>query len=124
MTITLSQVNHDTALDGGNGGGIANVDFGVPNSGVLSVNLSQVNDNSASASGGGIFEAGADANGGLTLPGGPLTLELSEVTGNSSASGGGIYTIATSPVTLKLTFVAKNTPDNCFPHGSISGCIG
>ncbi len=124
MTINFGEVNNNTGLSGGVGGGIANVDFGVPNSGVLTVNLSQVNNNSASAMGGGIFEAGANTDGTLTLPGGLLTLNLSQVTHNASASGGGIYTIVGSPVTLKLTLVAKNTPDNCFPHGSISGCIG
>jgi len=27
-----------------------------------------------------------------------------------------------SPVTLKHTLVARNTPDNCAPPGSIAGC--
>jgi hypothetical protein len=27
-----------------------------------------------------------------------------------------------SPVTLTLTLIAKNTPNNCEPLGSISGC--
>ena len=44
------------------------------------------------------------------------------MTGNSAAQGGGIYAVAGSPVTLKITFVIRNVPDNCFPLGSIAGC--
>ena len=129
MTIGLSLVNgNSAATDGmanaGNGGGIANINSGLPNSGVLTLNLSQVNGNSASGLGGGIAEVGFDQNGGLTAPGGPLTLNLSQVTGNRSSSGGGIFNTVGSPVTLKLTLIIHNSPDNCFPHGSISGCFG
>jgi hypothetical protein len=42
--------------------------------------------------------------------------------------GGGIANIAfgapTGTVTLNHTHVKFNKPDNCFPNGSIAGCIG
>ena len=86
---------------------------------MLTINLSQVSGNSASSSGGGIYESDATQ----TAPGGPLALNGSLVTGNSAlVSGGGIYAIAGSPVTLKLTLVAKNTPNNCEPLNAIGGC--
>ena len=69
----------DSAGDLGGGGGIINLNvsqaLGVANSGILTVSLSQVNDNSAAGTGGRILEDG-------TTPGGPLTLRLSQVTGN------------------------------------------
>jgi hypothetical protein len=130
MTITLSQVNGNTALtdslkDQGLGGGIANLNFaftGAANSGVLTITLSQVRNNTASGLGGGIFEATANADGTFG-PGAPLTLKLSQVTGNTAAEGGGIYAaVSGSPVALKLTLVARNIPDNCFPMGGIADC--
>ncbi|HEY6430067.1 MAG TPA: hypothetical protein VIX84_22785, partial [Acidimicrobiales bacterium] len=89
-------------------------------SGVLTMNWSQVSGNSASSSGGGIYES--DATG--TAPGGPLALNGSLVTGNSAlVGGGGIFATAGSPVTLKFTLVAKNAPDNCEPLNTIGGCL-
>jgi len=38
-----------------------------------------------------------------------------------AALGGGAA-IPGSPVTLKLTLIARNAPDNCAPPGSIAGC--
>jgi hypothetical protein len=71
---------------------------------------------SGSARGGGIFDAPID-NG---PPGGPLTLLNSGVTGNAlSASpgialqGGGLY-IESGPLTLTHSFIANNSPDQCF----------
>ena len=55
-------------------------------------------------------------------PGGPLTLTLSQVTGNTAGQGGGIFAVPGSPITLKLTLIARNTPDNCAPPGSVTGC--
>ena len=131
MTITLSKVNNnttptDSAGDPGGGGGIINLNvsqaLGVADSGVLTVSLSQVNNNSASGTGGGILEDGTTPDFTFGQPGGPLTLRLSQVTGNSAAQGGGIFASVGSPVTLKITAVVRNTPDNCFPPGSIPGC--
>jgi hypothetical protein len=73
--------------------------------------------------GGGIFEAAENSDFQYVLPGAQLTINASLVTGNSSGAGGGIYAVATSPVTIKLTAVVRNTPDNCEPLGSISGCF-
>jgi hypothetical protein len=85
---------------------------------------SEVNDNSASGSGGGILEVGVDQNFKFGFPGGPLVLDHSTVTGNSASSGGGIFAFPVSPVTLDQSRVVENIPDNCAPRGSIPGCIG
>ena len=131
MTINASTVNDNTAPtdssgDQGGGGGIANLNItpltGVADSGVLSITLSQVDGNTATGLGGGILEDGVNPNDTLGPPGGPLTLKLSQVTGNSASQGGGLYASTGSPVTLTTTLIATNTPDNCFPLGSISGC--
>src|SRR5216683_1627741 len=129
--INASQVNSNTTPakssgSQGGGGGIANLNItpltGVPDSGILTVNLSQVRGNSAGGIGGGILEDGVNPDDSLGPPGGPLTLNASQVTGNTAADGGGIYASSGSPVALKLTLVARNVPGNCFPLGSIPGC--
>ena len=89
---------------------------------MLTVTVSQVTGNTATGLGGGILEDGVNPDDSLGPPGGPLTLKLSQVTGNSAAQGGGIYASTGSPVTLTITAVAKNRPDNCFPLDSITGC--
>jgi hypothetical protein len=43
---------------------------------------------------------------------------------NVATEGGGIFNAAGGTVTLASTLVSGNTPDNCEPPGSISGCIG
>ena len=59
-----------------------------------------------------------------------LVLNNSQVTGNNAAAGGGILNISFDPtvsagtVTLTHSDVSGNTPDNCEPPGSISGCAG
>jgi hypothetical protein len=131
MTINASEVNNnatptDSSGDQGGGGGIANLNItlltGVADSGVLTVTLSQVRGNTATGIGGGILEDGVNPDDSLGAPGGPLTLKLSQVTGNTAAEGGGIFASSGSPVTLKITAVIKNTPNNCSPLGSIPGC--
>ena len=129
MTLNLVQVsNNSTATDAngdqGDGGGIGNVNLaevGATNpSGVLTLNLTTVSGNNASGLGGGIADVGVDAQGGLTAPAGPLTLKLSAVTGNTAGEdGGGIFTVpgAGSPVSLVLSLVFRNAPDNCSPVG-------
>ena len=139
-TLNASQVDDNTAPtdasgDLGLGGGIANLNFdaeleaeGVTNpppSGVLTLNGTLVTHNTASGSGGGIADVGVDANFMPTLPAGALALNLSAVTANNAGSdGGGIFSTPGSPVSLKLTVVARNTPDNCVPPGTIAGCVG
>jgi hypothetical protein len=44
-----------------------------------------------------------------------------QVTGNTVGQGGDIFAVPGSPVTLKLTLVAKNTPDSCASPGTIAG---
>jgi hypothetical protein len=131
MTIDHSQVDANTAPkdslgNDGLGGGIVNFDasaffIGAPRA-ALTLNHSEVNDNSASGFGGGILEVGVDSNFNFGFPGGPLVLDHSTVTGNSAASGGGIFAIPGSPVTLDKSRVFNNTPDNCAPPASIPGC--
>ena len=133
MTIHASVVASNTTPtdvpgDQGNGGGIANLNItsitGVPNSGVLTVSLTQISGNSASGLGGGILEDGVNANDALGQPGGPLTLQQTRVTGNAASEGGGIFASTGSPVTLKLSLIASNIPSNCYPPGTIPGCTG
>jgi len=76
-----------------------------------------VRNNTATGMDGGIFENGVNPDFTFGAPGGPLTLKLSQVTGNFAAEGGGNFVSSGSPVTLKLTLVVKNTPDNCSPAG-------
>ncbi len=136
MALNLVQVSNnstptDTSGDQGDGGGIGNLNLsevGAANpSGVLTLNLTTVSGNSASGLGGGIADVGVDTQGGLTAPAGPLSLKLSAVTGNTAGvDGGGIYTAsgAGSPVSLVLSLVFHNAPNNCSPGGSIKGCFG
>jgi hypothetical protein len=129
MTITGSKVTGNTAPadsagDQGIGGGIANINLGPVtgtfDGGVLTITSSQITRNTASGQGGGIFEATITSSG--PAAGGPLTIKFSQITRNKAASGGGIFAVPGSPVTLKVTVVAKNTPDNCAPPGAIAGC--
>ncbi len=116
----------DSSGDQGGGGGIANLNItpltGVPNSGVLTLTLSQVTGNTAAGLGGGILEDGVNPDDSLGQPGGPLTLQHTQVTGNSAGQGGGIYASTGSPVTLQLSQILGNVPNNCYPPGTVSGC--
>jgi predicted outer membrane repeat protein len=133
MTINVSEVDGNKALsdtigETGAGGGIANINvdlaLGITTpSGVLTINLSEVHDNTTSSVGGGILDVGINADGSPTAPAGALTLKLALVAGNSaSLGGGGIYATSGSPVALNLSLVVGNTPDNCFPVATINGC--
>ena len=59
----------------------------------------------------------------MPLVGGAVTLNHSEVTGNTAAHGGGIFNSG-GTVTLSATAVTGNTPDNCEPTNNIAGCTG
>src|SRR6266702_3516663 len=131
MTIHASIVANnttptDSSGDQGGGGGIANLNItlltGTPDSGVLTVSLSQISGNSASGPGGGILEDGVNPDDTLGQPGGPLTLQQTRVTGNSAAQGGGIFASTGSPVTLNRSLIFGNVPTNCYPPGTIPGC--
>ena len=78
-TVTNNTTPTDNAGDQGGGAGIANLNItpltGVPDSGVLTISLSQVTGNSATGLGGGILEDGVTPDDTLGPPGGPLTLQ-------------------------------------------------
>jgi hypothetical protein len=73
---------------------------------------------SGSARGGGIFDI-AFSLGPDGPPGGPLTLQDSNVTGNTltgtglTLQGGGIY-LQNEPITLTNSVISGNVPDQCF----------
>jgi hypothetical protein len=81
----------------------------------LTVNNSEVNNNHANGDGGGIAN-GIPTPGPPPLFGGTVTLNHSQVSGNTAASGGGIFNFR-GTVTLSMTSVTSNTPDNCAPPG-------
>ncbi len=126
-TVTNNMAPTDSSGDQGNGGGIANLNIaaitGVPDSGVLTISSSQISGNSTSGLGGGILEGGVNATDALGPPGGPLTTTQTQVTGNAAAAaGGGIFATSGSPVTLTVSLIRNNTPNNCYPLGAIAGC--
>jgi hypothetical protein len=125
LTLNDSTVTQNAALAGG----------GILNSGTLMLNDSTVSDNSGRG-GGGILNwgtvtlkhstvsgNGAQVGGGVSNAG-TLTLTGSTISGNGADTGGGIYEYSSSPVTLKDSKVSGNTPENCFPQGSVAGCSG
>ncbi|MEV6841533.1 hypothetical protein AB0N17_45065 [Streptomyces sp. NPDC051133] len=72
---------------------------------------SRVTANTADTNGGGIFNVGT------------LTLTRSMLGHNTAgAQGGGIYNDGTAQ--LRGSRVVANTPDNCFPPGTVPGCTG
>ena len=132
LTITASELSHNRSWFGG---GLVN-DFG----GIATVADTEILENIASqggldGDGGGILNEGsaltltsskvsgnrARAGGGI-FNSGAVTLVDSTVTANSASEvGGGVYNLAV--VTLSgTTVIAANTPDNCYPPGSITGC--
>ena len=126
MTLNKSEVNGNTAAGSGviaSGGGIVSAQ-GPPGSvpTTLTLNNSVVKNNSAGGDGGGIAN-GIPLPGPMPLPGGALTLNHSKVTGNTAAHGGGIFNNG-GTVTLTASSVTRNTPDNCEPPGTITGCTG
>jgi len=71
---------------------------------------SDLNGNSA-GTGGGVFNIG------------DLTVDRSALVMNTAPQGGGgILNLRPGTVTLRLTLVAFNSPDNCSPQGTIGGC--
>ena len=126
MTLNKSEVNGNTAAGSGvvaSGGGIISAQ-GPPGTAptTLTINNSTVNNNRAGGDGGGIAN-GIPLPGPMPLPGGALTLNHSQVTGNTAAHGGGIFNNG-GTVTLAATSVTGNHPDNCEPPGTIAGCTG
>jgi hypothetical protein len=127
MTLNKSEVNGNTAAGSGlvaSGGGIINAQGppGAANTGILTLNNSAVDNNRAGGDGGGIAN-GLPLPGPMPLPGGPVTLNHSQVTGNTAAHGGGIFNSG-GTVTLSKSDVSGNVVDNCEPIGTIAGCTG
>ncbi|MFD0065397.1 hypothetical protein [Streptomyces sp. NPDC056690] len=110
-TVNLSQFRENTA--GNTGGGIANI-------GTLTVNISNIVNNSAPNGGGGL------ANGVPAASGGTSKVTASNISNNSAGgvNPGGIYNNG-GTVTLSVTRVAANTPNNCLNSPTpVPGCIG
>jgi hypothetical protein len=107
VTLNDSPVTGNHASGGGGtGGGIhANV-------ATVTLNDSPVTGNTAETYGGGIVAFDCTVN-----------LNDSPVIGNTAGTdGGGIYVFTDAEVTLRDSKVTGNTPDNCGPSGSVSGC--
>jgi hypothetical protein len=146
ITLNGSVISDNTATNPDDGGG------GIANGGTLQSNNSQITGNTTSGSiGGGLLNhTTAQLNNtivsGNSAPDGfgggianvtfdaavsaTLVVNNSQVTGNSAGGGaGGIFNVSfdpagTSSATANHTNVAENTPDNCEPPGSVSGCTG
>lgn len=68
--------------------------------------------------------AGGNAQGGGIFNAGWVNLIRSLVNLNdATAAGGGIFKDS-GTVTLTNSIVKDNSPDNCSPPGSVSGCTG
>ena len=112
----------DNDADGGTGGGLLNHATATLNNVALTGNKAAIG-----AGIGNINLQGVPIPG-VTSPTPTLTMNNGSVTGNTAAvSGGGIANIspfgaALGSVTLRNTQVNGNTPNNCIPVGSISGC--
>lgn len=89
----------------------------VPGTGVLTLDHTKVDGNSAGGNSGGISNGLAPM-----LPGGDVTLKYSEVRHNSAAHGGGIFNNG-GTVTLMQSRVTDNVVDNCEPTNTIAGCV-
>ena len=134
MTLNKSQVNGNTPAGRravASGGGIVNVDIGVitnaPISGVLTINDSPVNNNTAGGDGGGI--ANGFTVGKMSLPGGSITMYHSQVMGNTAAQGGGPSTTVErlpwrrppSAATTPITASRKRPSLDALAETSLSG---
>jgi hypothetical protein len=140
ITLNSSVISNNTATSPFGGGG------GISNGGTLQSDNSQITGNTAEESiGGGLFNhSTAQLNNtivsGNSVPDGvgggianvtfdpsvPATLLMNngQVTGNSADFGaGGILNVGDS-ATLHNVSMSSNTPDNCEPPGSVSGCTG
>jgi len=122
-TITGSQVSSNTALDDnvgdlGFGGGIANLNFGVTGTGVLSITRSQVTKNQAGA-GGGI--ATTDAGGDTSVAVVGSVISFNKVSGPMSF-GGGIAQLAAADTT-NVTITGSILVGNLARQG-LGGAIG
>jgi hypothetical protein len=113
-TVNNSEVDSNGASFGG--GGIFNFSGGggTGNSpGILTLNNSRVHDNTARFGGGILNEVFTNSK---------LAINASQVVQNTATgTGGGIFNEA-GTVSLGAATVTSNTPNNCFPPGSVPGC--
>jgi hypothetical protein len=132
--VNRTVVSGNTASGVGAGGGINN-------SGILTINESRVSFNNAGTGGGGglatqlgatsqIIQSTFDhntttGNGGGIFNAGTTTLNRTLVELNAATlNGGGIFNVPPGTVTLVTSTIRNNTPNNCFPLGTIPGCVG
>jgi hypothetical protein len=99
------------------GGGLNLFDQTTLRNSTVSGNTVDASGTSGSARGGGIFDI-AFPDGPDGPPGGPLTLQNSNVTANTlsgaglTVQGGGIY-LQDEPITLTRSLISQNVPDQC-----------
>ena len=79
--------------------GKAKIGGGIYNGGILTVNNSTIESNSAGYQGGGIYN----------LQGAELTINSSSVSNNSAANGGGIYNYSVAGLTINSSTVSNNS---------------
>ena len=131
---TLVQSN-TTRTAGGGGGGIYN-------DGSNTIQNSIIRNNHANTNGGGVYngqggrteaisttidrnEAGANGGGIYNAADGRLILNHTLVNLNTAASGGGVFNAGlASRITTIVSLIINNTPNNCAPPGSVTGCAG
>jgi hypothetical protein len=91
--------------------------------GTLTLNDSSVSGNQATDFMGA---SGPNSAGGVFVFDTIVTLNDSSISGNSADDqAGGVYLAGNGQVLLNGTSsVTGNTPDNCFPTGSVAGCVG
>ncbi|MFF3464886.1 hypothetical protein [Streptomyces sp. NPDC002619] len=107
LTVNSSQFSRNTANIAG--GAVANI-------GTLTLNSSNITNNTALSVGGGL------ANGVPNAPGGTSTVTTSNISNNTAGNAGGIYNNG-GTVTLRLSLVARNSPNNCAGN-PVPGCVG
>jgi len=121
LTVNTSTVNGNSAGINGTGGGIwnqASPGFsGGPGSATVAISNSTLSSNSATSSGGGIYNFGADLSNAI------LTISNSTLSSNSADNGGGIYHeafggLALGPGTATLTISNSTLSGN---SASMSG---
>jgi hypothetical protein len=108
-SLTLSESRLSGNTSGVDGGGVATVSGGTTH-----LIQSTVDHNLATGTGGGVYNAGT------------TSLNRTLVERNQAVNaggGGGIRNVAPGTVTLSVSIVRNNTPDNCSPLNTIPGCV-
>jgi hypothetical protein len=109
LTFQESRATGNDSISAATGGGGINTEVGATSR----VIQSTLDNNTTTGSGGGIRNLGA------TL------VDRTLIEGNSAAvSGGGIFNLPPGTVVVTTSTIRNNTPNNCFPLGTIPGCFG